>query len=206
MKAAFKLMWQQQARRIDARSLRERAMLFGTLAVGIAAAADTLLISPNMAEQKAITLQMRQQTRELDDLRLKQAQAANVAADTPQGKLLASLKDVQTQRQATDAAIATATARGPGQARLPEVLERLLRRHERLTLVSLDTASAQAGAAASAWQGVDLQLSGSYSDLMPYLEAIEKALPGLRWGDLQIDGTAQPPLLKLRLFMPGERT
>lgn len=208
MMAALLALWQQQSRRIDARSLRERAMLFGTLAVAMVAAADTLLIAPRMAEQKAIATQMRQQTRELDTLRLKQAQASSVAADSPQGKLLAALKDTQVQRRQVDADITAATAGGPGVARLPDVLERLLRRHDRLTLISLDTAAApppRDGAPVSAWQGVDLQLAGNYPELVPYLEAIETALPGVRWGALQIDGTTRPPLLKLRLFMHGDR-
>jgi len=213
MKDALLHAWKRQARRIDAMSLRERAILFGTLAVGIAAAADALFIAPRMAEQKAIASQMRQQTSELDTLRLKQAAAGNAAADTPQGRALAALKAVRAEQVRVDAAIAQAGAAGAGRARLPDLLERVLRRHERLTLVSLSAAppplaaasASPEGVAASTWQGVDLQVAGSYPDLVQYLADIEAALPGLRWGELQIDGRTQPPLLKLHVALLGER-
>jgi len=48
--------WQQRAKRIDALSLRERAFLFLSASMVIAALADTLVLSPALAGQGAWTL------------------------------------------------------------------------------------------------------------------------------------------------------
>ena len=53
------------------------------------------------------------------------------------------------------------------------------------------------------WQGVELQVLGRYGDIQRYLQALERELPGLRWGDMRLSGsgTAEPPRLKAQLFL-----
>ena len=61
--------WKRQARRIDALSLRERAIMFASLAVALVAATDALVLSPRSAEQKAVATRLRAQATELMALR-----------------------------------------------------------------------------------------------------------------------------------------
>ncbi|KAK6022384.1 hypothetical protein OSTOST_11921 [Ostertagia ostertagi] len=45
--------------------------------------------------------------------------------------------------------------------------------------------------------------SGSYADTQRYLQALERELPGLRWGDLRLVGGdgSEPPRLQVQLFL-----
>ena len=204
--------WALQAQRINALTLRERAIMFVSLAVAMAAAADALVLSPRLAERKAVAAAMRQQSTELDGLRAKVAgsMAAGGPA-SPQGQL----KAVRAERQAVEAELLSRSSGSAVATGLPELLERVLKRHERLTLLRLATAAPAAvavpvrslagedEAAALPQLGVDLSLSGSYPDLAAYLAEIEDTLPGVRWSDLEISSQTQPPVLKLRVFLIG---
>lgn len=207
----MKAIWAAQARRIDGLSLRERAIMFVSIAVALAALADTLWLTPLMAQQKALTAQLQQQTRELQVLRQRLAATTQpVAPDTPQGRLQAAVARTQASREALAAELRQLGAEGAPATRLPELLASVLRRHERLTLLRLTTAApAPSPGAAGAepalpLQGVDLSLAGAYADLVQYLAEIERTLPGLRWGELRIQAATQPPVLSLRLFLMGE--
>jgi MSHA biogenesis protein MshJ len=41
--------------------------------------------------------------------------------------------------------------------------------------------------------------------LVEYLADLERALPGLRWGPLQLAAHSLPPELTVRLMLPGEQ-
>jgi MSHA biogenesis protein MshJ len=215
----MKAFWKQQARRINALSLRERVIMFASLAVALGALADVLVLTPQMNAQKAMTSQLRQQNTELDGLR---AQLASLwspcAANTPLARLQRNLAETRRQRTGLDAELKLRSSVEGGAARLPELLERVLKRHERLTLLRLATATPpvtptamptatpprESKAAGPALQGVDLQVSGNYNDLVLYLAEIETAMPGLRWSELQLSSQTQPPVLKVRVYLQAE--
>jgi MSHA biogenesis protein MshJ len=206
-----KQIWTAQARRIDALSLRERAIMFVSIVLALAALADMFLVSPALAERRALVTQMRQQTQQLEAMRRQlTALDPRSAEDTPQGRQRAAIAAARSQQTQLDAQIREQLAGREEIARLPDVLDRVLRRHERLTLTRLATAAdAPAGAAAAAppevrWQGADLSVAGSYPDLLQYLADLEHALPGLRWGALQITTPSTQPVLTVRLMLAGE--
>lgn len=202
----MKAFWQAQARRIDARTLRERVVMFVSLALALGALADALVLSPAMAERRRLAAQMRQRTVELETLRV-QVGAGAAAADTPLARQRAGVERSRAELQALDGELQQRLARRDELTRLPELLERVLRRHPRLTLTRLETlpdTGAPAEPGALRWQGVELSVAGSYLDLMPYLAELERELPGLRWGALQIGTQAQPPVMTVRLLLAGE--
>lgn len=178
----------RQAARIDALTLRERAILFVSIAIALVAAADHLVLSPRMAEQKTLATQMRQQSRELGDLR---AQAAAARADTPATRIARELEATRNTQRTLDEAMArlqSGLSGGPGAGTsLPDLLERVLRRHERLTLLRLATVKPGAGAPPEpAPRAVQIAMRGSYPDLAQYVADTEAALPGLRWGEVAV--------------------
>ena len=63
------------------------------------------------------------------------------------------------------------------------------------------SASAPAGVPGVSWQGVELQVLGRYGDIQRYLQALERELPGLRWGEMHLSasGTKEPPRLRAQL-------
>lgn len=202
--------WQTLQRRIDALTLRERAFLFVSAAVVAVAVADAVVISPLLTRQRALAAQLGAQAGELVALRQQVAVTnavtnANGGADSPAGRLQATLRALLAERQVVERELAPPPGAKP--PRLPELLSRLLQRHDRLVLVRLDVAAAEAGAASDAaaprQQAVDLAVQGSYPDLVAYLAEIESQLPGLRWGPLQLGGGAEAPLLTLRVLLPG---
>ncbi|KQU74570.1 MULTISPECIES: hypothetical protein [unclassified Rhizobacter] len=207
--------WKRWARRIDALGLRERCMLFVSAATLVVAAADTVLLSPAIAEQKQLAERVKRERTELSALRVQLDAASHAGDDSPVARLRREVTQWQARQQAVDADIARLGATSGERPTLPQLLERTLARHERLTLLKVATvaeAPAPALAASSGtpagsatgirWQGVDLGVSGSYVDLVDYLAELERALPGLRWDTLKLSGNAAAPSsLALRLYL-----
>jgi len=195
------------ARRIDGLGLRERCMLFASIALLMAAAADSLVLSPAIAEQKLLAARLKQDNAELVTLRTRLAQATRTPdADSPVMRLRHDIARLQARQQAVDADIERLGSTAGERAALAHLLER----HERLTLRKLSTAAEPPSSAASSavsktalrWQGVDLAVSGNYADLVEYLSALESALPGLRWDALKLTASpAAASTLTLRLYL-----
>lgn len=204
-----------QAKRIDGLSLRERAFMFVSLAAALVAVADALVISPRLAEHKALLAQRQAQTVQLNTLRTDLA-GGGAHADTPAAKLARQLAEARARQLALDAEIARELAQGAQGSRLPDLLERVLRRHERLTLLrlamaapitspaaqGLDGALADAGGRMPL-QGVDIVVRGSYPDLAQYVADTESALPALRWGALTVTAGPELPVLNARVYLLG---
>lgn len=206
---------QAQAKRIDGLSLRERAIMFVSMAVALVAVADALVISPRLAEQKALLAERKTQAANINTLRTDLA-GGGAAADTPAARLARQLAEARARQQAVDAEIARGLANGAQGARLPDLLERVLRRYERLTLLRLATVAPAGNAAAQALntalatasgapplQGVEIVVRGSYPDLAQYVADTESALPALRWGAVSITGGSELPVMSARVYLMG---
>jgi MSHA biogenesis protein MshJ len=192
-----------QARRINAMTLRERAMMFVSFAAALVALADVLVLSPRVAEQKALGAQLRGQAAELQALRGRVA--GTDAPETPAQKLQRELQQLRARQQAVDAELTRQLAAAAAGARLPELLERVLRRHDRLTLLRLATAPVTPGKPGQLpTQAVDLVLRGQYLDLTQYVADAERALPGLRWGDLSLRAEDGASELSARVLLMGD--
>jgi MSHA biogenesis protein MshJ len=195
----MKTAWIRLAQRLNALSLRERVIMAASLAAALAAVVDVLVLSPQFSTQRALLGSMQVQATELAALR---AQLVVPAANTPLAAVKRRLAEQQVRLTALDAAITERLGTGSA-ASLPELLQRVLRRHERLTLLKLETAPAAAGQT-SVRRSVDLRLAGRYADLATFASETEQQLPGLRWATLQLDAGPQPPVLSARVWLPGE--
>lgn len=233
--APLRAAWERQAKRIDALSLRERAILFLSIAAVLVALFDTLVLSPQAARAKQRSETQARQAAEVAQLR-EQFVAASRSGNEPAGQLRRQLEAAQAERAQLDEQLRRASAVTVGEG-LPAVLQRLLARQhglvlERLTLLpdtavamlrpshaALDAGMPQAQPAASAaqgpalpalpgmprmsWQGVELQVQGSYRDTQRYLQALERELPGLRWGEMRLSTSDpdEPPRLQAQVFL-----
>ena len=201
--------WKQQLARINALSLRERVMLFASVAFVMVALADTLVWSPAAAKRKALVAEQATAAKELDTLRQTLADASSTSQpDSPRGQMLARIAQARAELQAVDREVKENLGDGKRLANLPELMDQVLRRHERLTLTHLVTAADRptdkSAESALRWQAVDLGVSGGYLDLVQYLADLEHALPELRWGPMQINTKQSPPELTVRLFLAGD--
>ncbi|HEY0954179.1 MAG TPA: hypothetical protein VGE36_05430 [Roseateles sp.] len=209
--APLRAAWQRQAQRIDALSLRERAILFVSIVAVLALLFDTLVLTPLAARQKLRADAQARQASEVTQLREQYVAASRNNNDDASGPLLRRLEAARAERQRLDDALREAGSTGAGEG-LSVVLQRLLAQQpglmlERLTLLD-ETAAADAAPrpALSAvpgivWQGVELQVQGGYHDVRRYLQVLERELPGLRWGELHLNAGHEPPRVRVQLFM-----
>lgn len=196
--------WRLWARRIDALTVRERAIMFVSVAVALVALADALVLSPRMAEQKALGTRLRAQATELEALRA-QLNASRDDDSTPAGRLRRELQDAQRELLHVDQEITRRVLAGSVGTRLPELLEQVLRRHPRLVLQQLATgAPVSVRPGAPPLEGVDLGLAGSYPDLAQYVADLERSLPGLRWLEIAIVRGEHGPELRARVALLGD--
>ena len=205
MKADLK----KQLARINALSLRERVMLFASVAFVMVALADTLVWSPATAKRKSLVAEQATAAKELDTLRQRLADASSTSQpDSPRGQMLARIAQSRAELQAVDSQITANLGDGKRLANLPDLMDQVLRRHERLTLTHLRTTNERptdkSTETALRWQAVDLGVSGGYLDLVQYLADLEHALPELRWGPMEINSKQMPPELTVRLFLAGD--
>jgi len=215
MKRWWQSGWTKQAARVNALSLRERVFLFLSLMACLAALADVVWLSPARVAHKQLTQRFDKQNAELQRARdALKAQAKPI--DTSQAAR-DELATVQTRLVAVNEVIAQVVPTASEGAPLAQAMVHLLRRHEGLTLVrsaalapapaaSAGAPGAGPGAAlapALTRQGVELAVAGAYPELIRYLQALEKALPQVRWGLMKLQSEKQPPQLTLQLFLVG---
>ena len=211
--------WERQARRIDALSLRERAILFLSVAAVLAALFDTLVLTPQAARAKQRSEAQARQAAEMKALR-EQFVSVSRSSDEPAAQSRRQLEAAQAERARLDDQLRQAGSVSAGEG-LSAVLQRLLARQpglvlERLTLLDDAPVVAPAGSGPAAaqrpalplmagmsWQGVELQVQGRYLDTQRYLQALERELPGLRWGEMQLKaaGQGEAPRLQAQLFL-----
>ncbi|KQW43562.1 MULTISPECIES: hypothetical protein [unclassified Roseateles] len=219
--APLRARWERQAKRIDALSLRERAILFLSIVAVVALLFDTLVLSPQAARAKLRSQAQAKEAAEVGQLREQFVAASRVSASTPAAQLQTQLDAAKAERQRLDDALRQASTVSPAEG-LSVVLQRLLARQpglvlERLTLlddapVALPSAAASSPASASAappsmpgmsWQGVELHVQGSYRDIQRYVQALEAELPALRWGEMRLSsgGPGETPRLLARIHL-----
>lgn len=220
MKSEWRAWKARQFAHIDARSLRERAILFLLLICGCMALADVLWLEPALMAHKQLTERFAKQNTELQRLR----DALKMVAK-PVDKNLAlhtEIAALNSRLVAVNQSIKEVAPDVLHGAPLAQVLVHLLRRHEGLTLVLTSTvlpetatpktaqmSQVNATAAATAMavglkrQGIELIVSGDYSELTRYVRTLETALPYARWGVMKVKRDKGRPELTLQLFLVG---
>jgi MSHA biogenesis protein MshJ len=209
MSANLSTQFARLGQRVDSLSLRERVILFASTAVVMLALLDQTVLSPTLKEQRERSARLVKQGTELGQLR---SQVNALALEQPQGnteedRLLAAVRAAQSEQQALARQLAASRSESAQPVRLPELLARVLQRHEGLTLVQLASRAPAAEASASAstlvWQRAELSVAGSYADLSRFVAELERNLPGLRWGELQLSTEASPPVMTLHVWLQG---
>jgi MSHA biogenesis protein MshJ len=211
--------WERQAKRIDALSLRERAFLFLCVVAVLVLLFDTLVLSPQAARAKLRSDAQAQQATELSKLREQFISASGSSAATPAAQLQVQLEAARNERHRLEEELRRVSAVSPAEG-LSALLQRVLAQQpglalERLTLledtpVGLSSAASAppssytppGGMPGMSWQGVQLQLQGNYRDIQRYLQALERELPTLRWGEMRLIGGAnEAPRLIAQVYL-----
>lgn len=206
----LKRYWTILAARIDALSLRERAVLFGTALVLCLLLIDVLWLAPVQARHQQVTQRFAAQDAELQ--RLREELKATDGETGPGRRMREELAQLRERIAALDREIAATPQAGVDETPLSKVLVHFLRRHEGLVLVRTATLAAdrRPGEAAGAApevplkrQGLELTVAGSYGELTRYVQTLERALPALRWGTMRLESKSQPAELTLQVWLVG---
>jgi MSHA biogenesis protein MshJ len=206
--------WKLLAGRIDALSLRERALLFLSLLICGLVLGDQFWLAPAQQRQQQQVAKVKQQDAELLLLRTQllanktDAPAAN-AAQAVRLDMAALQSRIETVNREIDQLSRLGGQTDP----LPKVLLHILKRYDGLTLertatlASEATSLSQVGAAAPSApllrHGMEFTVSGSYGELMRYVQTLELELPALRWGTMKLSSGKPTPSLALQVFWLG---
>lgn len=204
MKEQLLASWQTYRDRIDALSLRERALIFAVVLGGIFAVANALF-SPLFGQQTRLQKElaaMRAQTLAV------QAQTEQMVAEraNPDGINQRRLIELQHQLQKAGGA-GEGSARGVVSPReMARLVQQMLAKDRSVLVVSVEnvapvsltgeTALAASGVSQPVIykHGIRIELQGQYLELMRYLRALE-ALPWkVFWGEVQLHSDTHPVL------------
>jgi MSHA biogenesis protein MshJ len=196
--------WKAWAARIDDMSLRERAMLFASVAVVVVVLAYVTLIDRALVKQKQLVDRVNRDQTQVKAVRgqiesiVKENQAEVHSPDE------VAIAELERRIAQTEKSFAEKQRAFIAPEQLPQLLGDILGRSPQLRVESLrllpgtplrapGAAPAQArqqaqeeGASGVYRHGVEVTLKGSYLDLMQYLADLEKLPSALLWGRIEL--------------------
>jgi len=198
--------WDQLVAKIDAMSLRERALIFAAVAFALVAMIDSFFLNPLLQQQKRLSSQVVQQQEKMKEIQGQLAallQAKQADKDAPQRERIRQLRDQIAQG---DSFLKETQDKLVPPERMAHLLEQVLVKNGRLQLVSLETlqvsnfiepaANDTQPATASGKQiykhGVKITVRGSYADLTQYLQMLEKLPTQMFWGMANLNVVKYP--------------
>lgn len=200
----MKRYWELARDKIDAMSLRERAMTFVALAILLAASVSVALLDPLLAQQKALAAQVVQQQEKMKELQAQIQSLTQARSDDERSPLRARLAQLGRQLQEQDAYLQSRHERLVEPDRMAGLLEQVLNKSGGLQLVELQTLPASplaekklsSGAELSVGQkqpdaqkqifkhGIRITVRGGYLDMLRYLAELEKMPAQMFWGEI----------------------
>lgn len=192
----------QLVAKVDAMSLRERALIFAAFAFALVSLINTFFLDPLLAQQRRLSSQVVQQQERMKDIQSQLAQllqAKQADQDAPQRVRINTLRE---QIRQGDAFLKERQDGLVAPERMAQLLEQVLARNGRLQLVALDTlpvtdfadnARGAAGAGRQMYQhGVQITVRGTYADLTQYLQGLERLPVRMFWGMAKMDVVKYP--------------
>lgn len=222
MSAPLKQRLVHLAARVDALSLRERALVFAAALAVLAFGGYQLVLAPIYADQDALAARIAQQRDTMQGIDAEIAAKLEAYGVDPDAASRARLEAVkQESAQLSDSLLAMQHGLVPPE-RMAPLVDAILRANGRLQLVSMRTlpvetisGRAAAGAPAQAQatltpppapavaeagkpadllyrHGVEVTVRGNYLDMVDYMSALEAMPTRLFWGKAQLDVEEYP--------------
>lgn len=201
----MKQWWTRYAEKIDAATLRERALIFFAAASVLVALLNTTLISPNLAEQRRISAEIAQMQSESNLFQEQTQTLIQLRKRDPDAENRKKLADLKRQFADNEKLMQEKQDRLVPPARIADLLEEILVRDRKLELIDLkklpvvgmsdDAAAAQATKTSSRQiyrHGVEITVRGSYLDLLAYITELEKLPSRMYWARLDFTAGAYP--------------
>lgn len=199
------------AARVDALSLRERAMVFVACAASILFVVHSLMLGPLYKKEAALRAQIGQARNNIAGIDAEITTKVQDFAADPDAQNRVRLEKILAETAALDASLRTIEQGLVPPERIAPLLQDILAANGRLALVSMKTlpatpagetgahaAPAPEGAAATAAapllyrHGVEVTVRGSYLDMLKYMAALEALPTGLLWGSAELQAEEYP--------------
>jgi len=220
----MKQQWEKVSAKLHAMSMRERTLIFATVAILVLSLVNILLLEPLLVQKKSLRSQLSQQQQQLNETQSQIAalvQENSPSANTPQRN---QLNQIRQEIAEGNAYLKSNREKLVQPEKMAEHLRQLLTKNSRLQLVSLQTLpvtplieqlSAKGAEQARVAQttvslaaldkqvfkhGVQLTLRGNYLDLLQYLSALEKLPQQMFWARAQMS-VVQYPAAELTLIL-----
>jgi MSHA biogenesis protein MshJ len=226
----MKQSWKKLQQKIDALSIRERAMLFMMIVVVFLALVNALLLDPQFSKQKQLSAQIHEEQDKIAAIQSdiqKKAQLQQIDPDAANRKQRADLQHQYTQIQ--QALIAKQKELVPPE-HMAAMLEDILKRNTRLHVVSIKTLpvysvtetppvnaastekkpepttlpvkpNAPSDFSAVYKHGIEIVVEGNYADMLAYLTELETRPWQLFWNKVKMEVQDYPKTtLTLTLF------
>ncbi len=216
MKQQLLQQWIKLSTKLDALTLRERAMVFAAVVASILFLLYTTSVEPLLNKQKLLRGQIRQQQNQVAGIDMEIAAMAQGFVVDPDVATRDKLQAVRHEIDTTSAGLMAVQKGLVAPDKIAPLLEQLLRGNGKLKLMSMKTlpvtglneavlpaepAPAAAPAPAKATpkprellyrHGVEIVLQGSYLDMISYMEALESLPVQLFWGKARLDAQQYP--------------
>ena len=194
------------AERIDAATLRQRLLVFVAAAAVLLFLANALLLQPQRLKQRRLAAETAQAQKSLADLQAQLGRMVSDDASDPNALLRKRQAALRAELSRLNARIAKEERRFTPPEHMRALLEDMLARNKRLTLVDLRTLpvvpiapQAAAGAPAGVFRhGLELTVRGTYEELYDYLRLLEDLPSQLYWARAELT-VADHPVLTLKL-------
>jgi MSHA biogenesis protein MshJ len=215
----MKQWWQKWSDRLDAMSLRERAIVFFAAALVVVFIFQSLLGGPTTDRQRQIARQLAQKHADTRALQDEVQKLLGARTQDPDAGRRAQIEALKKQIADVNARLADKQRELVPADRIPGLLEEILRRDRKLELVDLhsipavplfgesDKAGEVAAAAAARAglqvyrHGVEVTVRGNYFDLMHYLDNLEKLPLRMFWREVDVATTNYPTItMKLTVY------
>lgn len=186
------------ANRIDAMSLRERALIFIALLVALYFLAVNVLFGPLNVEKDRLQQQVNQKRQETQALEL-QVQALVGSGEHPDAARRKKLEALQENLKSMDAELVRATSGLVTPREMARLIEQMLLRNRGLQVMKVESlpakplleATGTAGALVYK-HGMNIEIKGGYLDILRYLKSLE-ALPWkVFWGKVSLKTEKHP--------------
>jgi MSHA biogenesis protein MshJ len=137
----MKQFWKQYADRMDAATLRERAMIFAAAVVVIVVLMNSLLIEPQLVRQKQLTREVAQRQESIRALQQQLEKMANErrASASPDDADRRKLEETRKRLAEVDVKLLEEQRRFAPPEQIGPILEEMLSRNRRLKLVDMRT-------------------------------------------------------------------
>jgi MSHA biogenesis protein MshJ len=214
----MKRRWEQISEKIDALSLRERGLVFFSLALVVFGVLYSALIRPVAEQQRVVSRTLSQHE---SRIRVANQQLGAMVAsrrEDPNAAGRRRLEDTRRRIAETRQALAQRQSTLIAADRMAGLLEDLVARNRNLELVDLKSlpparvgagqGAAKAGDTAPApgeraifRHGVELTVQGGYFDLLEYVKQLERLPTQLLWGRIDLSVGEYPRVtMKLTLY------